>query len=431
MNKTAHTAVLTLWFISAPEPHPLLATQPTSDTLYAFDLVNGLFPDKPITPLGSFPLTRSVPAGKEEIYVGSYPGITILQTSAVPITTMEDLVPQWVQPSAAPDIYAFAQGSGGNFAAFAHWHKGKLQRALTATATDLIETVGLPDPAEGPYWAGEFPNEDYDAGDDVRFTAPLPFRPADMLLTMHTRWLGFSPNATHLDLDVAGYALDGRPQPQPPHRSTRYDDLPENDAEDDSSSVFALGNGASAEDLTAAEMEEASGQMTTAEDLLPASSRSSYKDKKSGGLWKRMKSWWSGDESSSEGYPAASEDYADDEDVEDNHYDQSSHPYNYSYDANDESDRYDDDHYDSEDGYRSNENDEQDSHYEGYQQYAYSDYDNADYEQSTYDSSQYQTMAYDSAYSDYPAPPAPASGYHTTDEDYDGPYGSYTSRNRS
>ena len=110
MTNSAEHAVVTLWFVSAPDAHALLATNPQPDAEYGLQLVAGLFPEKPVTPLGTFPLTRSAPAGHTEVYVGTYPGATVLQTAAIPLNRMLDLVPEWVQPDAADDIYAFAQG---------------------------------------------------------------------------------------------------------------------------------------------------------------------------------------------------------------------------------------------------------------------------------------------------------------------------------
>lgn len=284
MSKARDRAVVTIWFVSAPDAHSLLATNPTSDYNYARRLVKGLFPDKPLTSLGSFSLTRSVPAGQDEVYVGTYPGITVVQTAAIPVTTMSQLVPQWVQPDAARDVYAFAEGRNGEFAGFAHWHAGQLERAFTATATNIEETIGLPDPAEGPYWSGEFPNHNVPEFEDP-FAIPLPFLPGDILLTMYTKWMGFSPTAEHLDLNVNGFALDGRPATQPMDRI-----VPPDEEDFPRAPVKKLGEGIGAEELTAAEIEEASGQVQDDTDEVPEEP-----EEKKPGLWTRFKHWWFGD----------------------------------------------------------------------------------------------------------------------------------------
>lgn len=349
MNKARDKAVVTIWFVSAPDAHSFLATNPTSDFHYAHRLVGGLFPNKPITALGSFPLTRSVPAGKDEVYVGTYPGITVIQTAAIPVTTMSELVPQWVQPEAAADIYAFAEGSNGEFAGFAHWQDGKLLRAFTATATNIEETIGLPDSAEGPYWAGEFPNKNTPEFDDP-FAIPLPFLPGDILLTMYTKWMGFSPTAEHLELNVNGFALDGRPPVHPMDRIVPPDeeDLP-------ARPTPGIGAGANAEELTAAEMEEATG--TVVDD--PSGEAAEDKDRKPS-LWTRFKHWWFGDkvgDGAATEADYADDDYADDEYVEDGYGEEYAEDYASEYDqyedgyAEDYPEEYPADYDDSYDGY--------------------------------------------------------------------------------
>lgn len=285
MSKSRDRAVVTIWFVSAPDAHSLLATNPESDYRYAQRLAKGLFPDKPLTPLGSFPLTRSVPAGQEEIYVGTYPGVTVVQTAAIPVTTMSQLVPKWVQPEAATHVYAFADGRNGEFAGFAHWHEGRLVRAFTATATNIEETIGLPDPAEGPYWSGEFPNHNTPEFEDP-FAIPLPFLPGDILLTMYTKWMGFSPSAEHLELNVDGFALDGRPETKPMDRI-----VPPDHEDFAPSQPRKLGKGIDADELTAAEIEEASGEVVDDDDAAAAE----VEQEKKPGLWTRFKRWWFGD----------------------------------------------------------------------------------------------------------------------------------------
>ena len=297
MTNSAEQAVVTLWFVSAPDAHALLASNPQPDADYGLQLVAGLFPDKPVTQLGTFPLTRSAPAGHTEVYVGTYPGVTVLQTAAIPFTCMLDLVPEWIQPDAADDIYAFAQGPSGTFAGFAHWHRGKLERAFSATACEILEDKGLPLGVEGPYWAGQYPvPKEIDLGSD--FAMPLPFLPGDMLLTLYTAWLGFEPRAHHLNILVNGFAIDGRPEARPMERSVPADDAVLQSPE--------MGTGVSADELAAAELEEATGEVSDqGEDDAAANRERSDRGRATAsgkddaphkdGLWARFKRWWNGE----------------------------------------------------------------------------------------------------------------------------------------
>ena len=253
MTSPAEHAVVTLWFVSTVDAHALLAANPQPDEDYGLHLVAGLFPDKPVTPLGTFPLTRSAPAGRTEVYVGAYPGVTVLQTAAIPVTTMADLVPNWVEPTAAEDIYAFAQGASGAFAGFAHWHHGGLERAFTATTGEILEDTGLPLTVEKPYWAGDYlvPPE---VAHSFASSIPLPFLPGDMLLAVYAAWLGFAPRAHHLNIVVNGFALDGRPEVRPLARNTSNGEHTLSSPE--------MGGGVSAAELAAAEVEEATGEVS-------------------------------------------------------------------------------------------------------------------------------------------------------------------------
>ena len=312
MTNSAEHAVVTLWFVSAPDAHALLASNPQPDAEYGLQLVAGLFPEKPVTPLGTFPLTRSAPAGHTEVYVGTYPGATVLQTAAIPLNRILDLVPEWVQPDAADDIYAFAQGPSGTFAGFAHWRQGKLERAFSATACEILEDKGLPLGVEGPYWAGQYPvPKEIDLGSD--FAIPLPFLPGDMLLTLYTAWLGFEPRAHHLNILVNGFALDGRPEARPMDRNVPDDDallrFPE------------MGTGVSADELAAAELEEATGEVANAAkddasegrkrggrrpNALAGKEDKAHKD----GLWTRFKRWWNGDPVEEDALATSDEDFS-------------------------------------------------------------------------------------------------------------------------
>ena len=250
---SAERAVVTIWFVSAPNAHAVLASNPQPDTEYGLQLVAGLFPTRPVTPLGIFPLTRSAPAGHTEVYVGVYPGVTVLQTAAIPLTSMLDLVPEWIQPDAADNIYAFAQGPSGAFAGFAHWHHGKLERAFTATTCEILEDKGLPLKVETPYWSGECPPPSSTQLDST-CAIPLPFLPGDILLTLYTTWLGFEPRAHDLTILVNGFAIDGRPEARPVERISSGDALTANSPE--------IGEGTSPDELIAAELEEATGAVT-------------------------------------------------------------------------------------------------------------------------------------------------------------------------
>ena len=72
--------VATFWYLATDDPAaPIRAGQP-SDPGFARRLLSRLFPTVTVASLGAFPLNRSASAGPGEIYVGSFPGLTVVQT---------------------------------------------------------------------------------------------------------------------------------------------------------------------------------------------------------------------------------------------------------------------------------------------------------------------------------------------------------------
>lgn len=201
------SAVLTLWFLdSADNPAEVLENNPVADRGFGRKYLAQMYPSAPITLLGQFPLNRSAQASADEFYIGAYPGITVLQTVIDDALTLSELSPQLRDSLPATDVYAFAFNDDTGFGGIAHWHNGELYRSLTATRYATFENEGLPDGFEAPLWAGE-------RSPQLGGIA-LPFAPADLLADAHKAWLGIDFSADGPDIDVVGFALDGRPEPK-------------------------------------------------------------------------------------------------------------------------------------------------------------------------------------------------------------------------
>ena len=70
----------------------------------------------------------------------------------------------------------------------------------------MLEDIGLPEPFEAPYWAGE--KAEQEGG------IALPFEPKDLALAAEREWIGTDIGADGPDINVVGYATDGRPEPK-------------------------------------------------------------------------------------------------------------------------------------------------------------------------------------------------------------------------
>ena len=202
-----HKPVLTLWYVTAEDPAAILRTEPKADRGFGRKFLAQLNPKLPVTPIGQFPLNRSAQAGDSEYYIGGYPGVTVVQT----VIEEDQLVLSQLPDSllnAVPalEIYAFATQEGTGYAGFAHWTAGSLKRCLCGTRFNVMEDTGLPEPFEAPYWAGE----KYEPVGGIS----LPFEPRGIMEAAQSYWLGIDINTDGPDLDVVGYATDGRPEPK-------------------------------------------------------------------------------------------------------------------------------------------------------------------------------------------------------------------------
>ena len=167
-----YPAVVTLWFVSAADPASVLAEEPRADRGFGRKLLSQLNPAWPITPIGEFPLNRSSTPGRDEFYIAGYPGVAVVQTFVDDVSAVSEALPQLRAALPSADTYIFAAGTDSDFAGFTHYSGESVRRAFAATREVVLEDVGLPDPFELPYWAGE-------KAEQLGGIA-LPFVPADL-----------------------------------------------------------------------------------------------------------------------------------------------------------------------------------------------------------------------------------------------------------
>lgn len=209
-------AVVTLWFVSTPDPARVLTAEPRADRGFGRKFLAQLNPAWPITPIGQFPLNRSAQASTGEFYIAGFPGVTVVQTVLEDTPRLSGLDPRLLGSVPAADIYAFAVNEETGYGGVAHWHGGELKRSLCALRHEIFEDTGLPHPFESPYWAGE-------RAEPVGGIS-LPFEPVDLVAEAQRTWLGVDVSPDGPDINVVAYAVDGRPEPkvaEPPHARQR------------------------------------------------------------------------------------------------------------------------------------------------------------------------------------------------------------------
>ncbi|MDX2356812.1 DUF6928 family protein [Dietzia sp. PP-33] len=197
--------VATFWYLGTDDPAAPIRSGHPSDPGFARRLLSRLFPTVTVASLGAFPLNRSASTGPGEVYVGSFPGLTVLQIQleeAGPPSATED---RWLSLVEAPTVLLFSHDPDTGVSGFARWESGRLVRSFAGADDRIVEDEGMPLPFERPYWAGEFPLEGAD-----HTPLALPFSPSSLLHAAHRAWLGFDLDPGGLDVPVHGFATDGR-----------------------------------------------------------------------------------------------------------------------------------------------------------------------------------------------------------------------------
>ncbi|EEI17605.1 DUF6928 family protein [Corynebacterium lipophiloflavum] len=198
--------VVTVWFVNAPDPGAVLSGEPKADRGFGRKLLAQLNPAWPITAIGEFPLNRSSTPGRAEFYIAGYPGVAVVQTYVEDVTTASEAASALRTALPAADTFIFVEGTDSDFAGFAHFAGSELRRAFSATRDVVSEDAGLPEPFEAPFWAG-------DTAEPIGGIS-LPFVPKQLAAAAQANWIGVDVSPDGPDLNVVGYAVDGRPEPK-------------------------------------------------------------------------------------------------------------------------------------------------------------------------------------------------------------------------
>ena len=202
----AYPCVMTFWFVDTPTPGEVLAAEPKADRGFGRKLLAQINPAWPITPIGEFPLNRSSTPGRAEFYIAGYPSVAVVQTFVEDVDTVSETAGFLRTALPSADTYIFAEGTDSDFAGFAHFSGDQLRRAFAATRGSVSEDVGLPEPFEAPYWSGETTEQ--------LGGISLPFIPKELARAAQEAWLGIDVAPEGPDVNVVGFAVDGRPEPK-------------------------------------------------------------------------------------------------------------------------------------------------------------------------------------------------------------------------
>lgn len=203
--------VSTIWYVDAPDPISVLRTsEPDPDA--ARTLVGRLYPGMIVIPRGRGSLAESAGVSAGDVFVGSYPGVTVVCSADVAVHHPSTILETWTRAIASERIYLVVSDPPSAWGAFASWERGILQRSFSATPVHIHEDLGLPFVWERPFWAGEFP---------LRYPVEvlpdpqsLPFHPRQFAEAANATWLGHrytgDPEEGELDataIEVCGFAV--------------------------------------------------------------------------------------------------------------------------------------------------------------------------------------------------------------------------------
>lgn len=190
----------TIWYVDAPRPIRALRTYPDPDLDSATSLARALFEDE-VTHLGTVSLAEASAGTEDVLYIGSYPGVSVVCVP-LPVTMLPSELPQhWHRPKLSGRmLFVSSSESAGLRGSFGEWSGGELRRSFSADAANIFEDHGVPQTWEQPFWAGEFPMKyPLNVLPDPQM---LPFHPQHFAESANHHWLGFRYTAVGPDDEI-------------------------------------------------------------------------------------------------------------------------------------------------------------------------------------------------------------------------------------
>ncbi|GGK58521.1 DUF6928 family protein [Nocardia camponoti] len=175
----------TLWYVDTDDPVELLRAAPESDPIAAAALATQLYPEHDVRPITVGTLAGCAGPNRDEVYIGSYPGLTVVCTAEAALVHPTKLPDLLVRPLASEHTYLVSFDTEVHWGAFAHWERGEFRRSFSSTRVDILENEGLPLVWERPFWAGEH------AVAQPSVSRSLPFDAADFADAANAQWLGY------------------------------------------------------------------------------------------------------------------------------------------------------------------------------------------------------------------------------------------------
>ncbi|MFE3028045.1 DUF6928 family protein [Nocardia tengchongensis] len=229
------STVSSLWYVDAPDPVAVLRAHPEPDSDAAFALAKQLNPDRDVVPAASGTMKVWAGPDPESVYIGCYPGVTVVCSTQAALPRPTRLPELLVRPLASEQTFLISYDLSLGWGAFAYWERGEFRRSFSATRVNILEDEGMPRVWERPYWAGEHPIRLVPG--ELPDPQLLPFDPPDFADAANQEWLGFryrdqvsEDDLTPDQIQICGFslypkgeapALDSEPEPPVEHNGKR------------------------------------------------------------------------------------------------------------------------------------------------------------------------------------------------------------------
>lgn len=215
------STVSTLWYVDADDPAAVLREHREPDQGAAQALAKQLFEDHEITPKTTGTLAGCAGPADDEIYIGCYPGLTVVCTRQVRLPDPTTLPEPLIRPLACEHTYLVSFDASMGWGSFAHWERGEFRRGFSSSRMKILADAGLPMVWERPFWAGERPV--LWRANEIPDPQCLPYDPLDFADEANGEWLGFQYRAPVVagallprDIAVCGFTLSPEDPPRKP-----------------------------------------------------------------------------------------------------------------------------------------------------------------------------------------------------------------------
>lgn len=181
--------ISSVWYVDTADPAAVLRADPDPDPAAAYALARQLHPGLGVEPTAPSTLGAATGPQPGELFIGCYPGLTLLCSAFAARVHPTELPELLVRPLAEEHTYLVSFDLEYGWGSFAHWERGELRRAFSSTRLNILQDEGLPHIWERPHWAGEHPIR-WRVG-ELPDPLVLPFDPPGFADTANHEWLGF------------------------------------------------------------------------------------------------------------------------------------------------------------------------------------------------------------------------------------------------